>query len=243
MCGGHGHNISDYPQLRVNHSPGAKWMKSLTNDRTGNFTGGHFSDINLSSVLFTHRLDDNKNPGSILAARKLADEVFGENGGEHGVDIYKHGSKEAQVWGIGHCRIDTAWLWPYHATQQKVARSWSTQVDLMERYPEHRFASSSAQQYKWLEQLYPPLLREMVRAGKFCPIGGSWVENDANMPSGEALARQLIFGQRYFESRFGMRSRVAWLPDSFGLTGALPQTIRGAEPRIQLDIAPRLWKW
>jgi Glycosyl hydrolases family 38 N-terminal domain len=119
-------------------------------------------------------------------------------------------------------------LWPYHATQQKVARSWSTQVDLMERYPEHRFASSSAQQYKWLEQLYPPLLREMGRAGKFCPIGGSWVENDANMPSGEALARQLIFGQRYFESRFGMRSRVEWLPDSFGLTGALPQTIRGA---------------
>jgi alpha-mannosidase len=48
------------------------------------------------------------------------------------------------------------------------------------------------------------------------------------MPSGEALARQLIFGQRYFESRFGMRSRVAWLPDSFGLTGALPQIIRGA---------------
>jgi alpha-mannosidase len=58
MGGGHGHNISDYPQL--NYSPGAKWIKSLTNDRTGNFTGGHFSDINLSSVLFTHRLDDTK---------------------------------------------------------------------------------------------------------------------------------------------------------------------------------------
>ena len=101
----------------------------------------------------------------------------------------------------------------------------------MDRYPEHRFASSSAQQYKWLEQLYPPLferVREKVLAGKFYPIGGSWVENDANMPSGEALSRQLIFGQRYFESRFGLRSHVAWLPDSFGLTGALPQIIRGA---------------
>jgi alpha-mannosidase len=101
----------------------------------------------------------------------------------------------------------------------------------MERYPEHRFACSSAQQFKWLEQLYPPLferVREKVRAGMFYPIGGSWVENDANMPSGEALARQLIFGQRYFESRFGLRSRVGWLPDSFGLTGALPQILRGA---------------
>jgi len=101
----------------------------------------------------------------------------------------------------------------------------------MDRYPEHRFASSSAQQFKWLEQLYPPLferVRQKVLEGKFYPIGGSWVENDANMPSGEGLARQLIFGQRYFESRFGLRNRVAWLPDSFGLTGALPQIIRGA---------------
>lgn len=58
-------------------------------------------------------------------------------------------------------QIDTAWLWPYRVTQQKVARSWSTQVDLMERYPEHRFVASQAQQYKWLEQVswpppYPP---------------------------------------------------------------------------------------
>ena len=101
----------------------------------------------------------------------------------------------------------------------------------MDRYPEHRFASSSAQQYKWLEQLYPPLferVRQKVLEGKFYTIGGSWVENDANMPSGEGLARQLIYGQRYFESRFGARNRVGWLPDSFGLTGALPQILRGA---------------
>lgn len=172
-----------------------------------------------------------KDPESIPAARRLADELFGDKWEERGVGIYEDGPKEAQVWGIGHCHIDTAWLWPYHVTQQKVARSWSTQVDLMDRYPEHRFASSSAQQFKWLEQLYPPLferVRQKVLEGKFYTIGGSWVENDANMPSGEGLARQLIFGQRYFESRFGSRNRVAWLPDSFGLTGALPQIIRGA---------------
>ena len=150
--------------------------------------------------------------------------------------------------------IATEWscrLWPYRVTQQKVARSWSTQVDLMERYPEHRFTCSQAQQYKWLEQvvtcspwfwlcvgynkllqLYPPLferVKEKIKEGKFHPVGGSWVENDSNMPSGEALARQFIFGQRYFDSRFGIRCKTAWLPDSFGLTGALPQLIRLAD--------------
>ena len=85
------------------------------------------------------------------------------------------------------------------------------------------------QQYKWLEQLYPTLF-ERVKAkileGKFHPVGGSWVENDGNMPSGEGLARQFIFGQRYFQSRFGIRCKTAWLPDSFGITGALPQLVR-----------------
>ncbi|KAL6305038.1 glycosyl hydrolases family 38 N-terminal domain-containing protein [Sparassis latifolia] len=169
---------------------------------------------------------------SVSRARKLAEGVFGEAWEKAGAGVYDHGAPAATIWGIGHCHIDTAWLWPYRVTQQKVARSWSTQVDLMERYPEHRFTCSQAQQYKWLEQLYPPLferVKEKILEGKFHTVGGSWVENDSNMPSGEALARQFIFGQRYFETKFGKRCETAWLPDSFGLTGALPQLIRLAD--------------
>jgi hypothetical protein len=58
MGGGSTHSHSDYPEH--NFSPGAKWIKNLTRERTGNFSGGHFQDVNLSSVLFTHRLDDSK---------------------------------------------------------------------------------------------------------------------------------------------------------------------------------------
>ncbi|KAI0249693.1 hypothetical protein BJV78DRAFT_1078265, partial [Lactifluus subvellereus] len=47
-----------YPER--NCSPGAKQIKGLTRDRTGNFARCHFSDVNLSSVLFTRRLDDPK---------------------------------------------------------------------------------------------------------------------------------------------------------------------------------------
>lgn len=168
-------------------------------------------------------------PESIASARKIAEDVLGEGWAAKGAGVYNEGPAKADIWGIGHCHIDTAWLWPFRVTQQKVARSWSTQVDLMERYPEHRFTCSQAQQYKWLEQLYPKLfsrVKERVLKGHFHPVGGSWVENDGNMPSGEALVRQMLFGQRYFESRFGIRCETAWLPDSFGLTGAYPQIIR-----------------
>ena len=45
-----------YPVLNL--SPGAKWTKGLTRRRLDHFNGGHFSDVNLSSVLFTHRIDN-----------------------------------------------------------------------------------------------------------------------------------------------------------------------------------------
>lgn len=46
---------NEYPTL--NFEPGAKWIKSLTRNRLDTFTGGHFSQVNLTSVLFIHRLD------------------------------------------------------------------------------------------------------------------------------------------------------------------------------------------
>jgi len=53
----HSHShTSDYPEL--NYSPGNKWVKSLTQGRLNSMTGGHFADVNLTSVLFLERLDD-----------------------------------------------------------------------------------------------------------------------------------------------------------------------------------------
>ena len=137
--------------------------------------------------------------------------------------------KPVLVDGIGHCHIDTCWLWPWAETTRKIARSWSNQCDLLDRYPEFRFCASSAQQYKWLEELYPyayDRVKKCVKEGKFHPVGGSWVEHDTNMPSGESLVRQFLYGQRYFESRFGARCRTFWLPDTFGYSAQLPQICR-----------------
>ncbi|KAJ7639802.1 glycoside hydrolase family 38 protein [Mycena polygramma] len=182
---------------------------------------------------------DHRDPSSINRAREVAQGVFGKDWDkiDGGAGVYDDDSSDdadknrSLVWGIGHCHIDTAWLWPYSVTQQKTARSWATQLDLMERFPEHRFACSQAVQWDWLEVQYPSLFERIaaqVKNGKFHPVGGAWVEHDGNMPSGEALVRQMVFGQRYFESRFGVRCETGWLPDSFGLTAAMPQLLRGA---------------
>lgn len=53
-----------------------------------------------------------------------------------------------------------------------------------------------------------------------------WVESDANMPGGEALARQIVHGKRFFEQELGVETQEIWLPDSFGYTAAFPQLAR-----------------
>jgi alpha-mannosidase len=130
---------------------------------------------------------------------------------------------------IGHAHIDTAWLWPLAETYRKVLRSFSSQLRCMEDYPEYRFACSQAQQYAWIKQRNPDLwerIRAAVERGQFVPVGGSWVEPDCNLPSGESLVRQFLHGQRWFEAEFGRRHREFWSPDAFGYAGQLPQILR-----------------
>lgn len=145
--------------------------------------------------------------------------------------LYEHrnGSHAHELYAIGHAHIDTAWLWPLAETYRKVVRTLSTQTRVMDAYPEFRFAWSQAQQYAWVEERSPELwqrVREKVAAGQLVPVGGSWVEPDCNLVSGESLLRQFLHGQRYFEERFGVRCREFWSPDAFGYCGQLPQLMR-----------------
>ena len=133
------------------------------------------------------------------------------------------------VIGVGHAHIDSAWLWPIRETVRKCARTFASATGLMDEHPEYRFVCSQAVQYHWMETQYPSLferIRERVARGQWQPVGGMWVEADMNLPSGESIVRQLVHGQRYFESRFGLRCKEVWIPDVFGYPASLPQIFR-----------------
>ena len=112
----------------------------------------------------------------------------------------------------GHAHIDHAWLWPLAETRRKIRRTFSTVLDLMDRYPEFTFNQSSAQAYTWIEQDDPAVfsrIKDRVAEGRWEPSGGMWLESDCNVTGGEAFVRHLVYGQRYFERTFGTRNRVA----------------------------------
>ena len=132
---------------------------------------------------------------------------------------------------IGHAHIDVAWLWRFSHTRHKAARTFTTVLKLMDEYPHFYFFSSQPQLYEYVKEDHPSLyerIKQKIREGRWEAEGGMWVEADTNLPSGESLVRQFLYGKRFFEEEFGIESKILWLPDVFGYSAALPQIMKKA---------------
>ena len=57
---------------------------------------------------------------------------------------------------------------------------------------------------------------------------GSYENGDVNIPSPEALFRNIIYGNGYFKEKFGKESCDIFLPDCFGFGYALPSIMKHA---------------
>ncbi len=130
---------------------------------------------------------------------------------------------------VGHAHLDTAWLWPLRETVRKCARTFSTVLELMDRYPEFWFVISQAQHLAWMKEHYPDLWERMkvrIAEGRLEPTGSMWVEADCNIPSGESLVRQIFYGKKFYRQELGIDTNDVWLPDVFGYSASLPQIMR-----------------
>ena len=103
----------------------------------------------------------------------------------------RNGRRTHEITAIGHAHIDTAWLWPLEETYRKCVRTFATQLRLMERYPDYRFACSQAQQYAWIRDRAPGLwerIRERDRARAMAP-GRRHVDRARLQPARRRVAR------------------------------------------------------
>lgn len=139
------------------------------------------------------------------------------------------GASHSLIRFVGQAHIDTAWLWPVRESIRKSAKTLSNVCSLMDRYPEFVFAFSQPQLFLFVKEHYPELyerVKEKVQSGQFELVGNTWVEMDTNIPSGESLVRQILYGRQFFLQEFGKCSDVFWMPDVFGYSWALPQIIK-----------------
>jgi len=172
---------------------------------------------------------------SLQVANKLADIFYSAD--EETLECWRQeakllmnqGNSLWKVVALGHCHIDTAWLWPYDETKRKCVRSWATQISLMEEYPEYRFGASAALHYEWVLENAPGLfakIQEKVAEGRWEILGGSWIEFDGNVPSAESMIKQFYYGQEFFKKHFGKYCETFFLPDTFGYSAQLPQIMQ-----------------
>ncbi len=141
----------------------------------------------------------------------------------------KNGSTAPEFAVFGQSHLDLMWMWHEDETIRKSARTYSNQLALMEEYPEFRFLMCCPTVIEYLKKYYPEVYREVmkkVKSGNFIPDGAMWVECDTNIPSGESIIRQFVRGKRWFKNETGTDSRMAWMPDTFGFSGALPQIMK-----------------
>ena len=133
--------------------------------------------------------------------------------------------------GVGHAHIDVGWLWPVRESVRKTARTFSSQIELIKKYPNYIFGASQPQLYQFVKDHYPELyerVKAAVKSGNWELQGGMWVEADCNIIGGESMVRQFIHGKNFYMDEFGEDVKNLWLPDVFGYSAALPQIIKKA---------------
>ena len=148
-----------------------------------------------------------------------------------------------KIYLIGHSHLDLAWLWEIHETWEVAKNTFTSVLNLQKDFPELLFCHTTPALYAWLEENQPDLfnsIKQQIDTGRWEVIGGLWVEPELNLISGESIARQILYGQRYSLEKFGKPMEIAWLPDTFGFCWQLPQLLK--EGGIKFFVTQKL-RW
>jgi len=164
--------------------------------------------------------------GTAMIAFAPVNTLLAEN--NNGEIQWPANATEYRFYMIGHAHIDPVWLWPWSEGMAVVHSTFRSNLDRMNETSDFAFISSSAQFYEWVAENDPEMLAEIkkrVEEGRWNIVGGWWVEPDVNIPGGEAMVRQGLYGQKTFQRLLGRKAKIAFNPDSFGHAGTLPQIL------------------
>lgn len=133
---------------------------------------------------------------------------------------------DKKIYTIATAHLDTVWNWDFeHVINVCLRETLEQNFKHFEQYPDYRFNFEGAYRYELFEEYYPEMfeqLKKYIAEGKWNVTGSCYENGDVNVPSPESLFRNVLYGNLYFEKRFGKRSNDIFLPDCFGFGWALP---------------------
>jgi alpha-mannosidase len=141
-------------------------------------------------------------------------------------------TKQPTLYVVPYAHLDTQWRWEFPQTiSEYLLKTMRVNFDLIEKYPHYVFNWTGANRYRLMKEYFPPdyeRVKKYVAAGRWYPAGSSMEEGDVNMPSAEAIMRQVLYGNTYFRKEFGKASAEYMLPDCFGFPASLPSILAHA---------------
>ena len=135
-------------------------------------------------------------------------------------------TEEKRIYTIATAHLDTVWNWDFeYVIETCIPKTLDDNFALFEKYPNYRFNFEGAYRYELMEEYYPEKfekLKEYIKEKRWNVTGSCYENGDVNVPSPELLFRNVLYGNGYFERKFGVRSNDIFLPDCFGFGWALP---------------------
>ncbi|MBN2093183.1 alpha-mannosidase [candidate division KSB1 bacterium] len=137
--------------------------------------------------------------------------------------------KKTRIHAIGYAHLDPIWLWDWREGCREMLATVRSALLRLNEYPDFKVTFSSAGLYFWIKKYAPDLfarIKQFNFQGRWEIVGGWWIESDVNLPDGESLIRQGIYGKRFFKRYFGCDCLVGFNPDSFGHPITLPKILK-----------------
>jgi alpha-mannosidase len=156
---------------------------------------------------------------------------------------------------VFNAHLDPIWLWSWRDGLDEVLNTSNYICDMLDRHRDITFTRGEGWLYEQIRKVDPALFKRIlghVKAGRWHPVGGWYIQPDCNLPSGFAMERQIALGAERFKEYFGRVPRVAYNVDSFGHAATLPQMIRAAGQRYyvmmrpqenEMELPARLFRW
>lgn len=135
-------------------------------------------------------------------------------------------NRKETVYTIATAHLDTSWLWLLEQTiDDYLPDTVKRNLAFMKKYPAYKFNFEGSYRYELIKEYHPALyekMKEAIRTGQWNVCGSCYENGDVNIPSPEALIRNILYGNSFFEKEFGVKSNDIFLPDCFGFGKALP---------------------
>ncbi len=162
-------------------------------------------------------------------------------------------AKQYTIHCVGHGHIDMNWMWDWPETVATVNDTFTTVDRLMEEFPNFHYSQSQASVYQIMKDYLPELyarVKQRIAEGRWEVTASTWVEGSKNLTSGEAMARQLLYTNRFFQHEMGFAPdavKIDWECDTFGHPHTIPAIISQAGVRRYYfhrgSTGPQLFWW